>query len=467
MSTSLQPGLDMIDSQDASGKYLVQEYISHAKLKNQEERFIDYSWSNPGETEAHKKIAYIDYYEEWDWILVVGAYYDEFYQPLEFLKYVIAGVCIIFVLSGIIVFYLLSRRHIELIKQMQKVTSKISNGDLTVTPIEIKGNDELYSVAASVNSMAISLKSLIGKMSTTGKQVTLFANDFSVSIDESVKASNVITESITKVAEGAEKQSIGAQQSATAVEEISIGIQRIAETTSSVSESTSGTAKTASEGNDSIKQAVIQMNKIRKVVDESSFVIQKLGDRSKQIGDIISIITDISAQTNLLSLNAAIEAAKAGEHGKGFAVVASEVRKLAEQTTHSADNISELINEIQKDAGQSIQSMTTVTNEVSQGIDAVNIAGNTFEEIVIAAEQVAAQILEVSASVEQMSAGSEQVSASLSEMTTISSETTNNSQSVAASSEEQLATMQELQVVKGHLQQMANELEEAISKFKF
>lgn len=466
MSTTLPVGKEMLESKDDNGLLLTQEYIKRSKMPNPEDRYVNYNWKNSGEQHARDKIAYVDYYENWDWVLVVGAYYDEFYEPLVQLKYVIAVCCILFVGAGIFLFYLLSKSRIKLLKNMQAVTTKISNGDLTVRPLDIKGSDELFTVASSVNNMARNLKILIGKMNETGNNVASFTNELSTSIDEYANISNEMTKSISEVASSADRQYLSSQESSNAVQEITIDIQRISETTTAVSEITKTTANSASEGNESIKLAALQMNKIRDVVHESSAVIQRLGERSEQIGEILSIISSISAQTNLLSLNAAIEAARAGEHGKGFSVVAAEVRKLAEQTTLSAKNIDELIKEIQDDASQSIHTMAGVTKEVNEGIYAVNKAGDTFKEIVNGAQKGAEEMISVSAAIEKMAAGSEEVFASLTEMTNLSSEATRSSQQLDTSSKEQLATMQELQAVSKSLQEMTLELEEMIFKFK-
>ncbi|MBD0382109.1 methyl-accepting chemotaxis protein [Paenibacillus sedimenti] len=459
-------GTDMIDSKDAKGNLVIQKFIQLSKLPNAQDRYLLYDWKNPGETVSRDKLAYIDYYEPWDWVIGIGAYYEDINKPLQQLKYVVAAICVLSVLLGMLIFYLLIRSRMGLIRRMHAITESIAGGDLRVPELQGLTRDEIGQVGASVNVMVANLRDLIGKSSELGTRVVGLAASLSSSSDQSVKASDQIAVSITEVAEGAETQLVSTREGSRAMAEMATGVQRIAESTMQVTELSSETARAAISGNTSIQQTIAQIEHINQAVHESSMVIRQLGERSKEIGEIVGIITDISNQTNLLSLNAAIEAARAGEHGRGFAVVASEVRKLADQTTQSAGKIAALIQEIRQDTEQSVRAMEGVAQEVKQGIDTVHAAGSTFGHIVRSSQSVAEEIQDVSAAVEQMSAGSEEVAASLQEMMSISSKNASHSQSVAAASEEQLATIGEISHAAETLKQMIRELEEQLSRFQ-
>ena len=183
------------------------------------------------------------------------------------------------------------------------------------------------------------------------------------------------------------------------------------------------------------------MGQIEQTVTRSSSVVAKLGERSKEIGQIVDTISGIAGQTNLLALNAAIEAARAGEQGRGFAVVAEEVRKLAEQSQGAAKQIAGLIGEIRNDTDSAVVAMNEGTKEVRIGTEVVNNAGQSFRDIYTSVSDVTGQVREISAAIEQMAAGSQQIVSSVKEIDVISKDTSAQAQTVSAATEEQSASM--------------------------
>jgi methyl-accepting chemotaxis protein len=247
---------------------------------------------------------------------------------------------------------------------------------------------------------------------------------------------------------------------------MSIGVQEVAISAQNVSDSSVQASEKAREGNQAIQTAIKQMNHIHETVHGSAEIIKGLEERSKEIGQITRVITDISSQTNLLALNAAIEAARAGEHGRGFAVVADEVRKLAKQSNESAKQISDLISMIQVETNKAVQSMKTTTKEVIEGIDVVNTAGTSFEQIENVIKDVVSQIQEVSSEVEQMAFGTGQVVESINMIAKVSEETASRTQNISTATEEQSASMEEISASASSLSIMAEELQMLIRKFK-
>jgi methyl-accepting chemotaxis protein len=191
-----------------------------------------------------------------------------------------------------------------------------------------------------------------------------------------------------------------------------------------------------------------------------------LHTRSREIGSILAVITDIAAQTNLLALNAAIEAAHAGEHGAGFAVVAGEVRKLAEQSSRSAEEISTLIADIQREIGNAAASTETAAREASSGIQAVQSAGTSFTQIQHSVYAVNEQIQELSGSARLMAGGAKAIVSSMDYITQIAESTVSGAQEVTASAEEQLASMEEVYASARTLSTLAEQLQEEIQHFK-
>jgi methyl-accepting chemotaxis protein len=247
---------------------------------------------------------------------------------------------------------------------------------------------------------------------------------------------------------------------------MSAGIQHIADNANVVAAQSAQASDKALSGGKAVERAVSQMGKIENTVNSSATVVAKLGERSKEIGQIVDAISGIAGQTNLLALNAAIEAARAGEQGRGFAVVAEEVRKLAEQSEEAAKKISGLIGEIQADTDKAVVAMSAGTREVKTGAEVVNAAGVAFTEIAGLVTQVSDQVKEISAAIQQMATGSQQIVSSVKKIDELSKASAGESQSVSAATEEQLASMEEIAGASEALAKLAQDLQEAVAKFR-
>lgn len=382
------------------------------------------------------------------------------------IKFSVLGVVLAASALVVVVAYLIARNISRPIGTIASQVKRVASGDLSVQHIAVKSNDEIGRLAGDFNTMFSNLKDIIGQVAAHSTEVSSTAEQLSSIAEQTQQTTRNIVSAVREVNNGAELQVQGAEESARAMEEMAIGIQRIAESSGVVSEASIEMTKEAQQGNRSIQKAVEQMAILRTSVDNLAEVIRLLGDRSQAIGQIVEVISAISAQTNLLALNAAIEAARAGEHGKGFAVVADEVRKLAEQSEESARQIAELIQDIQADTNRSVQAMDQGTREMNLGIEAVNEAGEAFGRILSAAQNVANQIQEVSAASEELSSGSEEVAASVGEMARIAKESAENLRRVAAASDEQLEAVGEVASSAQSLTNSAEELQALLVRFK-
>lgn len=270
---------------------------------------------------------------------------------------------------------------------------------------------------------------------------------------------------INDVAHGTKSQASSIESAVVIIEQTSAGIRHIAANSNAMLGMAEKTTSAAAQGDKAVAAAIQQMASIEKSVSGSAQVVATLGERSKEIGQIVDAISGIAGQTNLLALNAAIEAARAGEQGRGFAVVAEEVRKLAEQSQKAAKQIAELIAEVQAETDNAVTVMHAGTQEVKVGAEVVNKAGQAFQEITSLIGAVSQQIQEISTAIQQMASESQQIVSTEKEIYRISTETAGQTQIVSAAVEEQAASMEQIAASSQALAKMAEELRSVIAKF--
>lgn len=331
--------------------------------------------------------------------------------------------------------------------------------------IDTKSKDEMGALIKCLSHASEQLRSLIKQVSDSAESVAASSEELTASAEQSAQAANQVAVTITHVAQGAEKQVQVVNTTAAVVEQMSAGIQQIAVNANAATGMADKTTNAAKQGDTTVDAAVSQMQSIEKTVSNSAQVVTKLGERSKEIGQIVDTISGIAGQTNLLALNAAIEAARAGEQGRGFAVVAEEVRKLAEQSQEAAKQIASLISEVQSETDKAVVAMSDGTREVKVGTEVVNSAGLAFKEIVGLVGAVSTQIREISAAIQQMASGSQQIVSSIRDIDRIGKEAAAQTQTVSTATEEQSASMEEIAASSQSLSKMAEDLQTAIRIF--
>jgi methyl-accepting chemotaxis protein len=376
---------------------------------------------------------------------------------------------IIFIAVALIIFVAISWMISKLIygpvKKMEYLMQKAKNGDLTVHS-DYESKDEIGSLSKSFNEMITQIKSLIMMVRESSDQVAASSEQLMASAEETNKAAEQIAEASSIMAANGEASVKGTEVVSVSTQQMAIGITNIADSITQVSDHSNVTTEESEKGNVALKKTIDQMGSINETVQTSSSIIKDLGERSAEIEKILAVISGISEQTNLLALNAAIEAARAGEHGKGFAVVADEVRKLAEESRRSAEQITHLIHDIQSSTSNAVVSMDKCTTEVQTGLVLINDTGKSFEKIFHSAADVSRQSVEVSAAVKQLSSSVEQVALGIFDISIKTEESSSGSQTVAAGAEEQLASMEEITASAHSLAKMAEDLQAMVNTFK-
>jgi methyl-accepting chemotaxis protein len=456
-------GQDLWNNASSDGEYFIQDIIKQGQSGG---GFTFYSWPLPNSDKQAIKITYSLDVPEWNWIVAAGSYHQDFNQGQTRILYSTIAALLICSMLGVIGVVIFSNHISSPIRRIAEEAKKVAIGDLTSAELQIANRDEIGRLANDFNIMRNHLRSLVKQVMQSSDKVSNATQVLKDSIDETTQASRHIAESTQQIASGIDTQALSTEQSSKAMEEMALGIGRIADTSSRAYDMSVRTKNEAEQGYALIGQSITSMSTVQQAVNNIANVMESLNIRSTEISNIVTVMTDIASQTSLLSLNASIEAARAGEQGRGFGVVAMEVKKLAEMSKQSSEQISDLVHKVQSDILSASSSTDKGIAEFNQSMQVIEQTGSAFGQIVESTQEVVGQIQEASAAAEEMAASSEEIYASLQELERIAGRSAENSEMISAATEEQIATMEEIASSSNQLNQMADELKDVSHRFQ-
>ena len=429
-------GKDVSDMKDPEGKHLFVEFVQ--TVKKDGAGFVPYLWPKPGFDKPVPKISYVKGFAPWGWVIGSGIYIDDidaiFWDSTKWMMGIIAVLTVlIFALLQMII-----RSITTPLSDIQNAIRRIQTTKDLSQRVQLHRRDEIGDIADSFNQMVESFQKII-------HQVIL-------GVHEVQKSSTHLNQASGKVSLSSKSQSDAAASMAAATEEMLVSIEQVAENARHTYGIASQSGDLSNQGEQTVNDAAAEMSKIADAVNISSASITQLGEESKLISEIVNVIKEIADQTNLLALNAAIEAARAGEQGRGFAVVADEVRKLAERTSKSTLEISTMIEKIQAETNDAVAGMQEGTERVKGGVEKAQQAGQSMSNIRDGAQQVLAAVNEITTALGEQSSAGSQVAQGV--------------EKIAQMADENCSAVAEIAETSRRLAELADSLQEVADQFK-
>ena len=471
-------GKSRIDLVDPNGVHFIQEMLKNGRQPGG--GYTDLSFAKPGETTPLPKRNYTTTFAPYQWVVGTGVWIDQidaliaaqkeaidadFYSSLRMT--VLVSVLIEALCIALAIFF--SNKLATPIAHVTNRLATLAQGDFrhnAALETKISSTDEIGRMSQALDTLQHNVRQMMKQAIEAAEKITTAVAQLNESADQSATVSSQVASSMSKVADSCNEQFAEMDRTKAQIGTLEQHMSAFAGNLSQTVDAVDGTNRAAAQGATRVNEAVLQMQRIAESVSRSAEVITVLGEESDKIGTIVDAIAAIAEQTNLLALNAAIEAARAGENGRGFAVVAEEVRKLAEQSSTSADEITALITSIQEKAQNAVEVMQEGASRAQGGTDAVDAAGRTFKEIAAMVEHVASESDAMGGRVHELEQSTRSIRDSAESMNKMSRSVAAESQTVSASTQEQTAAVQQIAGASRSLNEMSQAMHSAISKFK-
>ncbi len=475
-------GTNRYNAKDPNGFPYIQEINKAAQQEGG--GFTRWEFPKPGEAESLPKYGYSIEFQPYHWVIGTGVWIDEIDAIVAQKEAKLAANLRTSILESLGVIVLLQilmalfSRYIgaNIARPIVRTTERLGvmgtgdfrlEGEAAAEMQELASRpDELGTMAQAMQEMNEKVRALMRNVAQTAEYLAASSEELTSSAEQAADVSQSIAESIVKVAGACSEQFDDVQTANEHTKKLTQHMQDFEGHLEETGQQVQKTSNVATEGRQGVATAVTGMQSIETNVSHIAELIEGLGENSKQIGEIVDTIAGIAEQTNLLALNAAIEAARAGEHGRGFAVVADEVRKLAEQSQEAASEISERIGRIQSSTQEAVDAMHQGLSEVMDGTKTVQGAGTSFDGIASMVGKAAAASQAMQSSVERLTQSIGRIDAAVEEINTKSRSVADEAQTVSAATEEETASMHEIADASRKLAEQAQNLQNSIAVFK-
>jgi len=425
-------GENVLNIRDADGREFIKEILT------QKEGYINYRWidKEAGETSPREKLVSFRHLDEWNWIICAGASLDELNGGAALLRNAMLGASSLVVVIFVLLFMFMVRRWITRpLREAVAVTEQLASGDfrnvVSLDSENTKSADEVEQLSLAIRRMASSLRGLLEKIDDSSRDVS--------------NAAELVNTRAERIAAGAEEVAAQVVTVATAGEEMTATSVDISRNCQLAVDGAQQASQSARDGFEVVKHTIDGIKLRGAKTLENAKIVESLGGRSDQIGDIVATIEDIADQTNLLALNAAIEAARAGEQGRGFAVVADEVRALAVRTTGATKEIGGMIKTIQSETRQAIISMEEGVKETEQGVVEAARLETSLGDILQRIDDVAMQVNQIATAAEEQTATTGEISGNMHQITQVVCRTSEGAHESASAAAQLNGNAEELQ----------------------